>query len=257
MANQLLEKYRRGQRTIGTFLNLGTGVSAECLGLAGLDYFIVDTEHSPSGLAEAADCIRGAELRGITPLVRIGEISRSSILKALDVGAKGLVIPGVKTAEEIRRIVSFGKYPPMGERGFCPTRCCGYGYDGSLSGGIGPYLEQCNRDVLLVPQCETAECLDQIEEVCGVAGVDGIFIGPFDLSIALGKPGQFGDPTLKSAFERILAACKRAGKPAFIYAPTAEAAKVRLAQGFDSVTYSMDLNVLVEAFQNVLSELRP
>jgi 4-hydroxy-2-oxoheptanedioate aldolase len=257
MGNRVKECYEAGKQSIGTFLNLGSGVSAECLGIAGVDYFIFDTEHSPFDLAEISSCVRSAELHRTTPFVRVKEISRSSILKVLDVGAKGIIIPGVKTAEEVAVIIEFGNYPPMGNRGFCPTRCCDYGYTGALDQGIGPYMEDRNRDCLIVPQCETRECLEHIEEILEIEGVDGIFIGPFDLSIALGKPGQFADAELTTAFDRVLRACKAARKPAFIFAPSISAAKLRLEQGFDSVTCSADLNVLIETYQSMMTELKP
>jgi 2-keto-3-deoxy-L-rhamnonate aldolase RhmA len=118
-------------------------------------------------------------------------------------------------------------------------------------------MEDRNRDCLIIPQCETRECLEHIEDILGIEGVDGIFIGPFDLSIALEKPGQFADAELTAAFDRVLRACKAAHKPAFIFAPSVSAAKLRLEQGFDSVTCSADLNVLIETYQSIMAELRP
>lgn len=256
MKNLVKEKMEQGKQAVGTFLDLGNGTVAECLGLAGVDYFIVDTEHSPFDLPEIMECCRSAQLKGITPFVRIKEISRGSIMKALDVGAQGLIIPGVQTVEEVKTIIKYGKYVPMGNRGFCPTRCCDWGYGDAMAGGIRAYTDQCNREIMLVPQCETRECLENLEEIVNLEGVDGIFIGPFDLSVALEKAGQFDDPEMVAAFERIRTVCQKAGKPVFIFAPTLEAAKLRLSQGYDSVCYSADLNVLVEAFMAAMKELK-
>jgi 4-hydroxy-2-oxoheptanedioate aldolase len=110
--------------------------------------------------------------------------------------------------------------------------------------------------VLIIPQCETRECLEHIEQFLAIPGIDGIFIGPFDLSIALGKPGQFTDPEITGAFERVLAAGRAAHKPVFIYAPTMEAAQLRREQGYDSITYSSDLNILIESFQRIMRQLQ-
>lgn len=257
MRNRMKELYDAGKQTIGTFINLGSEVSAECIGISGLDYFVVDTEHSPFDLRETLECIRSAEIRHITPFVRIKEVTRSTVLKMLDIGAKGMIIPGLKTVDEVRQIIKFGKYGPVGERGFCPTRCCGFGYGPSLANGLGAYLEEANRGTMFVPQCETRGFLDNIEEIVALDGVDGIFIGPFDLSIALGKPGQFEDPELVWAFDFVLQTCKKAHKPAFIYATSIDDAKMRLEQGFDSITYQADLNMLIDAYRSVLVQLRP
>jgi 4-hydroxy-2-oxoheptanedioate aldolase len=256
LKNSVKEKYKSGKQSIGTFLNMGSAIAAECAGIAGLDYFIVDTEHSPFGLREVTAMIQASEIRHITPFVRIKHITRGAILKALDVGAQGLVIPGIKKKEEVSRIIEFGKYPPLGNRGFCPTRCCGYGYTGELLNGIDGYMETINSEIMLIPQCETRECLEQVEDIIALDGVDGIFIGPFDLSISLGAPGNFDDPKMKNAVDRVLKACKAADKPALIFATSLESAKMRLEQGFDSVTYNADLNILLERFKEIAKELR-
>ena len=255
MQNHIMELYSQGRQTVGTFINLGSEVCAECLAIAGLDYFIVDTEHSPFDLRETLECIRSAEIRGITPFVRIKEVTRSTVSKMLDIGAKGIIIPGLKTVDEVKQIIRFGKYAPVGERGFCPTRCCGYGYDESLSGSLRDYLDEANREIMFIPQCETREFLEDLDRIVALDGVDGIFVGPFDLSIALGKPAAFDDPVLISAFDYVLRTCKKAGKPAFIYATSLEDAKNRFAQGFDSVTYRADLNLLIESYQAVVAAL--
>lgn len=117
------DRLKNGEKPIGTFLNLGSQTAAECVAIAGMDYFIVDLEHSPFGLAEAADCIRMAKLKGISPLVRIPEISRANILKHLDVGAEGIIIPGLKTREETMQIPFFF----LPDQSFFSCLWCRYG----------------------------------------------------------------------------------------------------------------------------------
>lgn len=255
MKNRLRENFRSGRPSIGTFLQLGSPEAAECAGIAGFDFFIIDTEHSPYDLPQITAFCRAAESRGVTPLARISQITRGAVLKALDVGAKGLIVPGIQTVEEIRLLIGYSKYPPFGNRGFCPTRCCSWGYDDAMAHGIGAYLEQCNRDTMLIPQCETIGCLEHLEEIVLLDGVDGIFIGPFDLSVALGRPGQFEDAAVKQAFAHILSVCKKAGKPVYIFAPTTEAGKLRLAQGYDGVCCSADLNFMMDAMLHAAKEL--
>lgn len=127
MHNTLKEKLAQGKRPLGTFVGTGSAAVVECLGCAGLDFVILDNEHSPVEAETTADMVRAAELRGVTPLARVREISRPAILKLLDVGVQGLIIPDVRSVEDVRRIVRFAKYAPVGQRGFCPSRKDGWG----------------------------------------------------------------------------------------------------------------------------------
>ena len=136
------------------------------------------------------------------------------------------------------------------------ARAAGYGYAPIAADGIDAYMERTNEEVLILPQCETKECLEKIEEIAAIPGVDGIFIGPYDLTIALGKPAQFSDPEVKAAFDRILKACRAAGKFAFIFTGSKEAARSYLEQGFDAVTYNSDVITMIEAYQKILGEIK-
>ncbi len=117
-------------------------------------------------------------------------------------------------------------------------------------------MAQSNERLLVLPQCETAECLENIEKVVAMDGIDGIFIGPFDPSISLGLPGDFENPVFLSAVDRILAACKAAGKYCLIFSTSTEKAREYLAQGFDGVAHNTDFTVFTEAFRSVVSEIR-
>ena len=138
--------------------------------------------------------ITAADAAGITPLVRINEISRSAVLQPLDYGAQGLIVPAVETVEQVEELVRYAKFPPVGNRGYCPTRDGGWGFDDESLQGTETYFARCNRETLLIPQCETQGCLEHIDEITAMEGVDGIFVGPFDLSIALGIPRSSYDP---------------------------------------------------------------
>ena len=112
-----------------------------------------------------------------------------------------------------------------------------------------------NRETLLIPQCETAECLEHIEEIVRIDGIDGVFVGPFDLSTALGKPAQFDDPEIKAAIARVQRACKEAGKFSFLFAGTVARARDGFSQGFDSVTIGTDATVLTDAYRALVSQV--
>ena len=256
MKNILREKMLRGERTIGSFFELGSASVVECLGLAGLDYIIVDTEHGAFDPLAAVEYIRVAKQYGMTPLARVQEISRPAVLKLLDAGAMGLIIPDVNTVEEVEKIVGWGKYMPLGRRGVAPSAGTDFWLSDYASQGLEHYFEVSNRETVLFPQCETVGCLENIERIAALPGVDGIFVGPFDLSASMGIPGQFEKPEFQQALRRILAACRAAGKPAMIYAATEQKVKEGFDMGFDSVTYNMDALVLAQAYKEMLARLR-
>lgn len=250
--NRFLEKYRRGEKSLGTFTHLLSASAVEALARAGMDYVIIDIEHSPIGVEHAAELVGTADGAGLAPFVRVDEISRSPVLKMLDVGAAGLIVPQLETVEQAKRLVGWAKFAPTGNRGYCPSRDGGWGYDANYHGGMESYMDWADRNTLLIPQCETAGCLENIEEIVAIDGVDGIFIGPFDLSIALGIPGRFDDERHINAVERVRLACKKAGKPCIMFCGTAEAAAGYFKQGFDSVTLSLDIGILIEAVRTAV-----
>ena len=173
----------------------------------------------------------------------------------LDVGAQGLIIPNIHTVEEVKKIVSYGKYFPLGNRGVAPSSGSSYWYAEYARNGLDNYFEISNRETLLLPQCETKGCLDNIEEILSIDGIDGIFVGPYDLSTALGKPGQFDDEEIVNAIDNILKACKNTNKFSFIYAGNTKDIKKNFELGYDSVTYSMDAIELSERYRTIIKEL--
>ena len=251
MANRVLEKFRAGEKSLGTFTHLLSAPAIEAMAYTGLDYVIIDMEHSPIGAEHAAELVGVASGAGLAPFVRVDELSRSPILKMLDVGAAGLIVPQLETVEQARQLVGWAKFAPVGNRGYCPSRDGGWGLDENYAGGMSGYMDWANRNTLLIPQCETAGCLEHIEEIVAIEGVDGIFIGPFDLSIALGIPGRFDDPRHIAAVERVRLACERANKPCIMFCGSAEAAAGYFAQGFTSVTVSLDISILIDAAKAV------
>lgn len=254
MRNTLKEKLSQGKHPLGTFVDTGSPAVVECLGCAGLDFVILDNEHSPAEAETTAAMVRAAELRGMTPLARVREISRPAILKLLDVGVQGLIIPDVRSTDDIRRILLYAKYAPVGQRGFCPTRKDGWGADGL--GTVLDTMAHFNAETLVIPQCETAEALTDIESIVAMEGVDGIFIGPFDLSISMGMPGDFDDPQFKAALERILTACHAAGKPCLIFTGDGAASAARFAQGYDGAAMGLDTLLLINGVRAQINAAR-
>ena len=254
--NRIREKFLNHELSVGIFTQLTSTVAVEALGRTGLDYVLIDTEHSAVGIEFLSSAITAADAAGIVPLVRINDIARSKVLQPLDYGAQGLIVPAVETVEQVRRLVEYAKFPPVGNRGFCPTRDGGYGYDEVSMQGTDVYFAHANQETLLIPQCETVGCLEHIEEITAMDGVDGIFVGPFDLSIALGRPMAFDCDEMRAALDRILNACHKNNKMAFIFCGDAQAAKARAAQGFDSVTAGLDIMALVDSYRAMVQDIR-
>lgn len=256
MGNLVKEKLERGKQVLGTFFTMGTTSNMECLGYTGLDYAIIDTEHGPFDTETSADLARSAESVGLTPFMRIANITHKEIQRAVDMGIQGLIVPCVRTLDEMKAIVDLAKYPPIGNRGFIKGRGSGFGYMDWSCGSVAEYCKNSNDRVLLLPQCETVELLSQIEEAAAINGIDGIFIGPFDLSISMGIPGDFSNPKFIAALERIHTACRAAHKYCFIFSNTLADAKVFLSQGYDGIAHSLESSVYVEAYRAIVNELK-
>ena len=232
-----LRKNASDRQLIGTFFDIDSPLAMECVALSGMDFVIADTEHAPIGTALSVELICRAQLHGMPVLIRTADFSRPSVLKALDAGADGVIIPCIRSAEDAKQAVRFGKYKPVGDRGVAYTRACDYGCDPRIPDMTGLFAVK-NAETALILQCETVGCLEQIEEIAAMEGVDGIFIGPFDLTSDLGLPGQFGHPVVRAAMKRVYDACRNAGKPVMIFSPTGEDMTRRLDEGYDAVAVS-------------------
>lgn len=255
MFNQTKAKLCAGGTVFGTFLWSASETVTECIGYGGLDFVIIDAEHSPVDSEGAVNMLRAAKLKGISPFARVKDSSRSSILKLLDAGAEGIVVPCLKTVEEVRQVISYAKYHPVGERGFAFGRNPGYGFE-PYSGEISEYFSVSNAETLLIPMCETAGFLENLEEIVAMEGVDGIFVGPYDLSVALGKPGVFNTVEFQQALECIVAACRKNGKPAFIFSNSLVTAKEHIALGYRGITLGIDVQILVQSYRRVIDEVK-
>ncbi|WP_295581698.1 HpcH/HpaI aldolase/citrate lyase family protein [uncultured Oscillibacter sp.] len=253
--NTLLKKRREGRTSYGTFSQIKSVAAIENIACAGLDYVVIDAEHAALGEDFIAGAVIAADAGGLCPLVRIPEISRRAVLHGLDAGAQGLIVPAVETVEEVRTLVRYAKFAPLGSRGYAPTRDGRWGTDGISRQGPEAYMDNSNRQTLLLPQCETLGCLEHIEEIAAMDGVDGIFVGPMDISIALGCPLQVDAAPVRSAMRSVLEACHRSGKLAMIYSNDAASAHRMAELGFDSVTVGADIFLLLGAYEKLAAEL--
>lgn len=252
MENRMKNLMDVGNNPVGIFSVLSGANPAEALCMTGVDYIIFDTEHGPYDVEHAALLLRIAELHGVTGVVRVKDSTRGSILKMLDIGASGIIIPQVQSLEEVKGIVEYGKYYPIGRRGMSFGRRTGFGEQPFAAGDIQDYFDTCNRQTLLIPQCETLGCLEQIEEIMAVDGIDGIFVGPYDLSMCMGIAKQFDHPDFLAALERIKKAARDNNKFTMIYCADAELGARRIQEGFDSVAVGNDVNFLIDSVKDMV-----
>lgn len=152
--------------------------------------------------------------------------------------------------------VEYGKFSPIGKRGFCPSRKDYWGYSHPQGQPIDVGMKHENEETLLILQCETVGCLENIETIVSMDGVDGIFIGPFDLSISMGIPGEFDNPEFLKAIDKILSTCKKYNKISSVFTGRFDDIDKYYKQGFDIVTYSLDANILVDGFKNIVSTVK-
>lgn len=256
MLNKLRRAINENENAIGTFLGVSTPSIVEILGYTGMDFVVIDTEHGPYDTMPVCDLIKAAEGRGMAPVVRVADVTHKEIQRAVDGGAEGIIIPGLKSIDDFRKAVELCKFPPLGSRGFMKTRGSGFGNEKWASGTLEEYMHNSNEIVLLLPQCETREALENIEKIVNIEGIDGIFIGPFDLSISIGIPGQFDKPEFRQAINKVLNACKEAGKLCMIFATSIEETREYMGQGFDAVANSIDTIMFKKIYKEMMEAIR-
>ncbi len=208
MRISLRERFARGETLTGIIDFIGAPMVIEIIARAGIDFVIIDMEHSPLDLDRLAHLIRAADAAGSAPLVRVPDVEPGLIKRVLNLGAAGIVIPH-GTRARCEALVRAARYAPDGERGACPVvRATGYWPD-----DWNAYAAKANREVMLLPLIEDASAVDEIEMIAALPGVDGLFVGPYDLAVALGAPGtDFEHPAMSATLERASKACRAHGK---------------------------------------------
>ena len=197
--NVLKRKLKAGEPVVGVFNDVHAPSVVEVLGLLGMDFAIMDAEHSALMPDTAENLYRAAELRGLSTVTRIGENSPQVIQKYIDAGSQGVLVPMVNTAEQGRSVVDAVKYPPLGKRGLAGPRAADYG----LGLPTADYVRRANEETLVALQIETMEAVENFEEIAALEHVDVLFFGPSDLSSSLGYAGQTRHPEVLELIERL------------------------------------------------------
>ncbi len=205
--NKTKTKLLNGQPVLGVLSNSSDPTIAELCGFAGLDFYMIDGEHSPVTTAQVQDIVRACEVSGITPLARIRSNDPKLILQYLDAGVMGVMMPGIKTAHDVENLVRAVKYPPLGERGLGPVRAARY-LQADMS--QGEYVRMANEQTLVLPQIEDKEAVANIDALLDVAGIDGFVIGPRDLAMSMGYYDGPGHDEVKRTIAGVVEKMKAA-----------------------------------------------
>jgi 4-hydroxy-2-oxoheptanedioate aldolase len=252
--NPLKKRLAAGETTVGMWLSLSEPLVAEALGSQGWDWLLIDMEHGPVPLASAATMVTAARVGGTVPFIRPAWNESSQIQRVLDLGAYGIIVPVVNTAEDARTVVVDARFPPLGERSRGGVRAnLAFETDGNTYGA------RANDEVLVLVQIETEVAVTNAEEIAAVDGIDGLFVGPNDLAAAGGKgwPDVWDtDPAYMAMIEKIPRVAAASGKIAGILARDAAMATRLIAMGYRFVGISSDIQVLMNAARTALADVR-
>jgi len=251
--DNLKMKFKNGGLVVGTLISEVRNPNlAYMLAQCGFDYFILDNEHGTFSSETVTNMIAVARGAGISVIVRIPEIRRETILKPLDSGAAGLLVPQVDTADQAREIISHAKYPPAGNRGVGLRRAH------SLYGRVNAadYLKQANEDTFIAVQAESVASIQNLEDIVSVPGIDAVFVGPFDLSVSLGIPGEVTHPREIEAIDQVVNICQKHNTITGILMFDLDALKPWLEKGMRLIAYGSDISLLADAAAKSVSELK-
>ncbi len=231
----LRERALKREVLAGTWLNLGSSLTAEIAGRAGFDWLLIDLEHGSGDEAHLLGQLQAIDSTPAAAIVRIAWNEMPRFKRTLDLGPSGVMVPYVNTAEEARRAVASMRYPPQGVRGAARfTRAAGFAQD------FDRYFGEADSSLLTIVQIETPQALANVEEIAAVDGADVLFVGPLDLSIGLGIPQQLTHPDFRAALHRVAAAAQKAGKAAGILLASADQIAPAIADGFTFLAVGSD-----------------
>jgi 4-hydroxy-2-oxoheptanedioate aldolase len=247
--NRIREALAQGRPSFGGWSTLADSLSAELMGAAGFDWVIVDTQHGSVTSADLVRVTQGLALGNTSAVIRVPWTDAPTIMRALDVGAAGVIVPMVNSPEEAALAASALRYPPDGIRSMGPTR------------GAFVSTQQANEDAVLLVMIETAEALDRVDEIAATAGVDGLFVGPVDLGLSLGLPLDWTGrhPDILPAMDTIVAAADRAGVFVGTVSSSGDHARDLVARGVKFVSLGADVGYLragIATDQAVMKALR-
>lgn len=255
LSPSLRQRMLAGETLLGSWINSGSPIIAELMATCGFDFLCVDVEHSAVDLPQTQQLFQA--IRSGRPdcaaVVRLHGVDYAFVKRYLDAGACGVVAPLVRTSEEATLLVQAAKYPPQGLRGVGFCRANSYGLR------LADEYARANDEIFLAVQIEHIDGVRNIDDILSVPGIDAAFIGPYDLTASMGITAQFDHPNYLAACAAILAACRRHAIVPGIHVVSPEPAqvKVRIAEGYRFIGYSLDITMLATACSEGLAALRP
>jgi 2-dehydro-3-deoxyglucarate aldolase/4-hydroxy-2-oxoheptanedioate aldolase len=244
---------REGKTVVGTMISeFGSPELMKILSSAGFDFVFIDTEHAPFSLETVNNMVRVGRAVGLTCIVRVPDIEYHLIARTLDAGAHGLMFPRIETREQLELAVRASKFPPWGERG--------YGVRGIITEYQPTTVEEnirfLNDDTVVVAQIEKRSAIENIDNILSVKGVDIALIGPNDLSISLGVPGQLDHPSMREAIQKVVDACRSRGIASGTHVRDMKNLLYWRDQGMRVLTFSTEAGMLLASAKEAVSQLR-
>jgi 2-keto-3-deoxy-L-rhamnonate aldolase RhmA len=245
--HKLRQRLAQDQPAYGLWVTLESASVTEMAVALGLDWVVIDAEHGHLDWKEILEHVRAAVRSDTVALVRIAELNAALVKRVLDIGADGVVVPGVESADQLRRAVAFARYPPAGARGIGAERATGWGQC------VAQHVREADEHVLVVPIIESVRGGQNIEELCHVPGVEIFQLGPADYSASAGYPGQWEGPGVTEQLLAVKDAVRRHGKHCGILATNDENLLLRRRQGFTMLGVGMDAPLLLRALRGALA----
>lgn len=250
--NRLRQQIDNHEKTCGCIVSLTDPAHCEILGRAGYDYIWIDTEHTYMSYKDVLCHISACRSVGVSSLVRLPQNDLTSTKKILEMGPDGIIFPMVRTAQEVKELISMTLYPPLGTRGFGPMRAIGYGAESAQE-----YTDRNSLDLCRFVQIEHVDCVENLEEILQIPYVDGFFFGPNDLSGSLGMIGHVTDPAVTAEIEKAIALLRRYNKYfGFAVGYSPEVLRYWSAFSPDTITAGADWNFIYDTGVQNLSNLR-
>jgi 2-dehydro-3-deoxyglucarate aldolase/4-hydroxy-2-oxoheptanedioate aldolase len=248
--NVFKQRLGNKEKLIGSWLMSGSPIVAEAMGCVGFDYLVLDMEHVAIDVPDALAMLQAIEASGTPALVRMVWNDMVLVKRILDAGAQSIMLPYVQNADEARLAVSYAHYPPGGVRGVAGL------HRASRWGNVRNYLKEADAEIMVTVQLETLGAIEKIEQIAAVDGLDGLFIGPADLSASMGLLGDMNNTKVQDLLERGAKFCNKIGKPIGIVAGTPDMARRYVDYGYDHVAVGVDMGMLVGRANEYLAAMR-
>ena len=248
--NAFKRALKAGKTQIGLWSSLSSNYSVEVIAGAGFDWILLDTEHSPADLENLLTQLQAAAPYPAHPVVRVPWNDMVTMKRVLDIGAQSLLVPYVSTDEEARKAVSYTRYPPAGVRGVAGTTRA------TRFGRIKDYARRAHEEICVLVQVETQAALDNIDAICAVEGIDGVFIGPADLHASMGFPGEIANPKVKPLIDEAIRRIRKRGCAPGILTPSEADARHWLECGALFVAVGADVGILARGAEALAAKFR-